>query len=109
MEIKLLEHMMKVYERIIDSRIREQVAVDEIQFGFMPGKGTADATFILRQTQEKALEGNRELFIALALPGQQDKSAMWSRVYRIIPSQRRFTSRLYTESVPVCSRSGYCQ
>ena len=55
---------MKVYERIIDSRIREQVAVDEIQFGFMPGKGTADATFILRQTQEKALEGNRELFIA---------------------------------------------
>ena len=62
--IKLLEHMMEVYERIIDSRVREQVAVDEIQFGFMPGKGTTDATFILRQTQEKALEGNRELFIA---------------------------------------------
>ena len=57
--MKLLEHMMKVYERIIDSRIREQVAVDEIQFGFMTGKGTTDATFILRQTQEKALEGNR--------------------------------------------------
>ena len=55
---------MKVYERIIDSRIREQVAVDEIQFGFMPEKGTTDATFILRQTQEKALEGNRELFMA---------------------------------------------
>ena len=62
--IKLLVHMMKVYERIIDSRIRDQVAVDEIQFGFMPGKGMTDATFILRQAQEKALEGNRELFIA---------------------------------------------
>ena len=62
--IKLLEHMMKVYERIIDSRMRDQVAVDEIQFGFMPGKGTTNATFILRQAQEKVLEGNRELFIA---------------------------------------------
>ena len=62
--IKLLEHMMKVHERIIDSRIRDQVAVDEIQFGFMPGKGTTDATFILKQAQEKALEGNSELFIA---------------------------------------------
>ena len=36
----------------------------EIQFVFMPGKWTTDATFILRKAQEKALEGNRELFIA---------------------------------------------
>ena len=63
--VKLLEHGMKVYERIIDSRLgKQQVAVDEIQFGFMPGKGTTDATFILGQAQEKSLEGNEELYIA---------------------------------------------
>ena len=37
---------MKMYERVIASRLRKQVAVDEIQFGFMPGKMTTDATFI---------------------------------------------------------------
>ena len=51
--IKLLEHVMKVHERIIDSKIRKQVVVDEIQFSFMLGKGTTRATFILRQAQEK--------------------------------------------------------
>ena len=39
---------MKMYERTIDSRLRKQAAVDEIQFGFMPSKGRTDATFILR-------------------------------------------------------------
>jgi len=34
--INLLEYV-KVYEKIIGSRIRKQVALDEIQFGFMPG------------------------------------------------------------------------
>ena len=27
--------------------------VDDMQFGFMPGKGTTDALFILRRMQEK--------------------------------------------------------
>ena len=29
------------------------VKVDEMQFGFMPGKGTIDAVFILRRLQEE--------------------------------------------------------
>ena len=38
--IKLLEHVMKVLERVIESRVRNIVAIDEMQFGFMSGKGT---------------------------------------------------------------------
>ena len=30
--------------------------VDEMQFGFMPGKGTIDAVFILRRLQEEHLD-----------------------------------------------------
>jgi len=33
---------MKVYERLMDARIRKQVDVDAMQCGFMPGKGTTD-------------------------------------------------------------------
>mgnify|MGYP001795019073 FL=1 len=32
------------------------VKVDEMQFGFMPGKGTVDAMFILRRLQEEYLD-----------------------------------------------------
>jgi len=51
--IKLLEHSMKVVERIFEHRIRQQINIDDMQFGFMKGKGTTDAIFIVRQMQEK--------------------------------------------------------
>ena len=62
--IKLLEHVMKVLEKVIDSRVRNIVKIDEMQFGFMPGKGTTDAIFIVRQLQEKYLGKKRELWMA---------------------------------------------
>ena len=62
--IKLLEHVMKVLERVIESRVRNIVKIDEMQFGFMSGKGTTDAIFIVRQLQEKYLAKNKELWMA---------------------------------------------
>ena len=41
-EIKLFEHAMKVV-RIFEHRIRQQIVIDDMQFGFMKGKGTTDA------------------------------------------------------------------
>ena len=60
--IKLLEHGMKILEKILERRLRRIVDIDDMQFGFMPGRGTTDATFILQQIQEKYLEKNKELF-----------------------------------------------
>ena len=37
--IKLSEHAMKVLERIFEHRIRQQIEIDDMQFGFMKGKG----------------------------------------------------------------------
>ena len=45
--IKLLEQPMKVLERVLEKRIRCQVSIDNMQFRFMPGKGTTDAIFIM--------------------------------------------------------------
>ena len=45
-ETKLLEHAMKVIERIFEHRIRQQIEIDDTQFGFMKGKGTTDAIFM---------------------------------------------------------------
>ena len=38
--IKLLEQPMKVLERVLEKRIRCQVSIDNMQFGFMPGHGS---------------------------------------------------------------------
>ena len=39
--------------RVVEKRIRCQVSIDNMQFGFMLGKRTTDAIFIMRQVQEK--------------------------------------------------------
>ena len=46
--LKLLDHVMKGIERVIEKIIREIISIDDMQFGFMPGRGTTDAIFILR-------------------------------------------------------------
>jgi len=50
--IKLLQHAMKVVEKILEHRIRQQIDID-MQFGFMKSNETTDTIFIVRQMQEK--------------------------------------------------------
>jgi hypothetical protein len=38
--IELICHSMKLYERIIENRLRKIVKISEEQFGFMKGKST---------------------------------------------------------------------
>ena len=62
--IKLLEQPMKVLERVLEKRIRCQVSIDNMQFGFMPGNGTTDSIFIMRQVQEKHQAKKKKLYYA---------------------------------------------
>ena len=55
---------MKLLERVLQKRIREQVNINDMHFDFVPGKGTTDAVFIVRQLQEKHLAKKKELFFA---------------------------------------------
>ena len=51
--IKLLSHTMKLWERIIDQRLRDIVSISDGQFGFKSGVGTTDAIFVIRTLCEK--------------------------------------------------------
>ena len=62
--LKLTEQVMKVLERIVDGLIRQVVSIDDSQFGFVPGRGTTDAIFVVRQLQEKSLAANKRLYMA---------------------------------------------
>ena len=60
--IRLLEHPMKVMEKVLENRLREIVNIDKWQRGFMKGRSTTDAIHVLRQLQEKYVEKKRTLF-----------------------------------------------
>lgn len=51
-----MSHTLKLWERVLDSRLRDVVNISVEQFGFMKGRGTVDAIFALRQLLEKYRE-----------------------------------------------------
>ena len=62
--LKLTEQVIKVLERIVDSLIRQLVSIDDSQYGFVPGRRTTDAIFVVRQLQNKYLAANKRLYMA---------------------------------------------
>ena len=60
--VRLLEHGMKLWEKVLEKRLRNIVNIDEKQFGFQPGRSTTDAIFVIRQLQEKYIAKKRRLY-----------------------------------------------
>ena len=77
--IRLLEHILKILERILDKRIQKVVKIDPKQFVFIPGKSTVDAIFIVRQLVEESVEGNLAFLCGLV-----DVGKVYDRVPREI-------------------------
>ena len=61
--IKLLSPTFKILERVVDRRIGQctNIHAHESQFGFMPGRSTTYAIFILRPTIEKHRKGQKNI------------------------------------------------
>ena len=55
---------MKDLKRVVEGFIRQRVVINDMQCGFMQGRGTTDAVFILRQLQEKHLVAGKTLYLA---------------------------------------------
>ena len=53
---------MKLFVKVIEQHIRNCFEINQMQFGFMPGKGTIDAIFIARQIQEKFRAKKKDLY-----------------------------------------------
>ena len=55
---------MKLWEKVIEVRIRKEVTIAEQHLGFMPGRSTTDAIFCLRMLLEKWTEGQNAVHCA---------------------------------------------
>ena len=54
---------MKIWERVIEYRLRAITRVSMNQFGFMLGRSTMEAIFLIRQVMERYREKKKDLHI----------------------------------------------
>ena len=54
---------MKIVERVLEKRITALVEVDDKQFGFMTGRRTTDALFIVQRMQKECKEKDKSSYM----------------------------------------------
>ena len=64
--IKLTDQVMKLLDRVLDSSISKMVNRDDMQFGFVPGKGTTDAIHLLSASGEVLCHKKKTLLLPLS-------------------------------------------
>ena len=111
--LRLLEHAMKIFEKVLDRRLRKLVHITDEQFGFMPGKSCTDAIFALRRLQEKYGEKKRKLYhifvdLEKAFDRVPRRAIEWALRRQFVPEVLiRLVMCLYTDSrTKVCAAGG---
>ena len=79
--IKLMSHTMKLWERVIEQRLRGTTQISTNQFSFMPRMSTTETIFLIRQVIERFREQKKDLhMVFIDLKKTYDKiprNIMW--------------------------------
>jgi hypothetical protein len=60
--VRLLEHGMKIFEKVLEKKLRKIISLDWRQCGFCTGRSTTDAIFVMRQIQEKYCQKKKKVY-----------------------------------------------
>jgi hypothetical protein len=71
--IKLISHSMKLWERVIELRLRGTTRVSTNQFSFIPGRSTIEAIFLIKQVMERFREQKDLHMVFIDLEKAYDK------------------------------------
>ena len=64
--IRLLEREMKLFEKVLEQKLRKLIKVNDKQFEFCSGRSTIGAIFIMQKIQKKFSEKKKKLFHTFA-------------------------------------------
>jgi Reverse transcriptase (RNA-dependent DNA polymerase) len=90
--IKLMSHTMKLWERVIEHRLRKLTTISKNQFNFILGRSTIEVIFLIRQLMERHREQKKSLhMIFIDLEKAYDKilrNIMWWTLKRkLVPTK----------------------
>ena len=63
--ISLMPHITKIFLRVVQNRIKQtiDIEVNEVQFGFRPGRGTREGIFCFNILAQKHIEVQKEMYV----------------------------------------------
>jgi hypothetical protein len=106
-----MSHTMKLWERVIEHRLRKLTTVSKNQFGFMPGRSIMETIFLIRQLMERHREQKNELhmMIFIDLEKAYDKISRnimwWALKRKLVPTKYvTLIKDMYTNAV-ICVRT----
>ena len=68
--IKLISHSMKLWERVVERRLRSELTFSEQQYGCMPMKSTTDALFALKSVDGEVQRRSEGATLCVCGPGE---------------------------------------
>ena len=63
--VKHLCHTMKLWERVIEQRLRHETTISENQFDFMPRRLIMEAIYLLRRLMKRYRDKKKDIHIVL--------------------------------------------
>jgi hypothetical protein len=104
-----MSHTMKLWEKIIEHRLKGVTNVTENQFSFMPGRSTMETVFLIRQLMERCREQKKDMHMGfIDLEKAYDKvprNVMWWVLQKHKVSSKYITliKDMYGNVVTKCS------
>src|SRR5678815_2313497 len=94
--ISLIDHLAKIYERILERKLRVIVEprLGEEQHGYRRGRGTTDLLFTLRIVMEKMLEYGKSFYVAFIDLQKAFGSVPRERLWRVMGENYGVSGRL---------------
>ena len=56
-----MSYTMKLWEKVIERRLRTETSISKNQFGFVPGRSTTEAIYLIRSLMERYRSKRKDL------------------------------------------------